>query len=105
MVEPNDGHYRWDGTCLRLRCLIQPRASRNEIIGIHDNRLKIRLTSPPVDGLANARLLSFLAKEFGVTKTQVVLTSGDTSRRKVVSLDNPRQFPRQALIQRPDLNS
>ena len=105
MVEATVGHYRWDGACLRLHCLIQPRASRNEIVGIHDNQLKIRLTSPPVDGLANARLLSFLAKEFGVAKTQVVLISGDTSRRKVVSLNNPKLFPRQTLIQRPDQNT
>ena len=42
---------------IRLRILLQPKASRDQIIGLHDGELKISITAPPVDGTANAHLL------------------------------------------------
>lgn len=65
-----------------LEILVQPRASRNEIIGIQDGALKVRLTSPPVDGAANLTCREFLAKKLGVVKGRVVLVAGDKSRHK-----------------------
>jgi len=61
--------YRWDGDDLILDCHLQPKASRDEFAGLHGERLKIRLTAPPVEGKANAHLLAFLAAAFGVAKT------------------------------------
>jgi len=98
-------HFQWDGKQLRLSCFIQPRASRDEIVGIHDNQLKIRLTSPPVDDAANTRLMNFLAKQFGVTRRQVELISGATSRRKIIIIDRPTKFPREASIRVLDQGS
>ncbi|MGD0585936.1 MAG: DUF167 family protein [Oryzomonas sp.] len=65
---------------------IQPRASKNEVCGIQDNALKIRLTSPPVDGAANKRCREFLAELFDVPKSKVVILSGETSRHKRVRI-------------------
>lgn len=73
-----------DGIILNLH--IQPRASRNEICGIQDNALKVRLTSPPVDGAANKLCCEFLAKLFGVSKSSVNIISGETSRHKRVRI-------------------
>lgn len=73
-----------EGTILELK--VQPRSSRNQIVGLHDNALKIKLTSPPVDGAANRTCRDFLAKTFGVAKTSIELMSGETSRHKVVLL-------------------
>lgn len=67
-----------------LRLYVQPRSSRNQVVGLHDNALKIRLAAPPVDGAANKNCCEFLAKLFGVAKSDVTLVSGDTSRQKRV---------------------
>jgi len=73
-----------DGIIINLH--VQPRASKNEICGIQDKALKIRLTSPPVDGAANKLCCEFLAKLFGVSKSSVELVSGETSRHKRVRI-------------------
>lgn len=97
-MDTSNSHYRWDDTSLLLTCLIQPRASQDEIVGIHDQQLKIRLTSPPVDGKANAQLVAFLAKQFGVAKNKVRLISGESSRRKTLTIETPTKFPERASI-------
>lgn len=85
--------YRWDGEDLILDCHLQPKASSDEFAGLHGERLKIRLTAPPVDGKANAKLLAFLADAFAVSKSQVSLESGQQSRQKRVRIKQPRQLP------------
>jgi uncharacterized protein (TIGR00251 family) len=61
-----------------------PRASRNEIAGVHGDALRVRLTAPPVEGRANEALIAFLAQQLGVRKSQVEIVAGATSRRKVI---------------------
>ena len=61
---------------------VQPRASKNEIIGEQGDALKIRLTSPPVEGAANKLCCEFIAKICGVPKRDVTIQSGDKSRHK-----------------------
>ena len=67
-----------------LRLYVQPRSSRNQVVGLHDNALKIKLAAPPVDGAANKNCCEYLAKLFGVAKSAVTIVSGDTSRKKRV---------------------
>lgn len=73
-----------DGIVLNIH--VQPRASKNQICGIQGEALKIRLTSPPVDGAANKLCREFLAELFGVAKSYVEIISGDTSRHKRVRI-------------------
>ena len=87
------GPARWDGAGLILRVQVQPRASHNEFAGIHAGALKVRLTSPPVDGQANAALITFLAEAFGVAKRQVTLLKGETGRAKQLRIQAPARFP------------
>lgn len=71
-----------EGVVLRLQ--VQPRSSKNQIVGPHGDALKVKLTSPPVDGAANKCCCEFLAKLCGVAKSNVSVVSGETSRRKRV---------------------
>ena len=71
-----------EGEALLLRVFVQPRASRNQFCGIHEGELKLRLTSPPVDGAANECCREFLAKQLKVPKSAITLVSGDSSRHK-----------------------
>jgi uncharacterized protein (TIGR00251 family) len=71
---------------IRFSVVLQPRASRNEITGLHDGALKIRLTSPPVEGAANRSCMKVLAKTLGTNVSSVQIVSGLTNRNKVVEV-------------------
>ncbi|HRE18783.1 MAG TPA: DUF167 family protein [Rhodocyclaceae bacterium] len=72
-----------DGSAL-LHLHIQPGAKTSEVVGLHGEALKLRLAAPPVDGKANAALLTFLAEQLGVAKSSLELLRGETSRQKTV---------------------
>lgn len=83
----------WDNDVLILNLHLQPKASKDEWSGLHGDRLKLRITAPPVDGKANQHLISWLAKEFGVSKTACVLVSGESGRQKKIAISLPQRFP------------
>lgn len=78
---------------ITLAVRVQPRASRDEIGGLHGDRLKVRITAPPVDGAANAHLLRFLAAVCGVPPGRATLLRGQTSRDKLVRIDGVGELP------------
>ena len=67
-----------------LKCWIQPRSSRNAVVGVHGNAIKIALTAPPVDGKANKELIKFLAKYFKLPKNSIQIIAGNSSRNKTI---------------------
>jgi uncharacterized protein (TIGR00251 family) len=69
-----------------LEVLVQPRASRTRVVGVHDGRLKIQLAAPPVDGEANAALVEFLADVLSARRSDVAIERGDAGRRKTVRI-------------------
>lgn len=83
--------------------LIQPKSAKDELVGIHEDRLKIKITAPPVDGKANAHLQKLLGDWFGVAKSKVVIKSGDTGRRKTVIIQGYGALPESiaVLINKP----
>jgi uncharacterized protein (TIGR00251 family) len=85
--------YEWCDGNLLLRVKVQPKASRSEFCELLDDRLKIRISAAPSDGKANQQLVQFLAKQFKVSKSQVRLLSGDTSREKRFMIIAPKQIP------------
>lgn len=71
----------------RLRVALQPRSSRDEVVGIYDDRLKIRLKAPAVEGAANRALVEFVAKLLKISKTRVRLKHGQRSKKKVLIIE------------------
>ncbi|MCP9447227.1 MAG: DUF167 family protein [Nitrospira sp.] len=69
-----------------LRVYLQPKADRTECVGLHGDAVKIRVAAPPVDGLANAELIRFLAERCDIPRSRVSIQSGTTSRQKRVAL-------------------
>ncbi|MBF0425981.1 MAG: YggU family protein [Magnetococcales bacterium] len=69
-----------------LAVQVQPRAAREEIVGLHAGRLKIALHAPPVEGAANVALCAFLAREFHVAKGEVAVIKGEKARTKTVRI-------------------
>jgi len=77
---------RKNGDAVRLTVRLQPRASRNELAGLHGSALRVRVTAPPVDGLANEALIDFLSQALKIPRRNVCIVSGFTSRTKVVEI-------------------
>ena len=71
---------------VNFKVFVQPRAARNQIIGVHDTALKISLTAPPVDGAANRLCRDFLAKTLKLPKGRIEVVGGLKSRRKTVHI-------------------
>ena len=92
--------YHWQGEDLILDCHLQPGAERAEFAGQHGERLKIRISAPPVDGKANDALMRFLADAFAVSRQQVSLLSGQSSRQKRLLIKQPQQLPEDLGISR-----
>lgn len=72
---------------LRLDVLVQPRASRSEVVGMQAGAIKVRLTAPPVEGAANQALIELLAEELSVPRRHVSVVAGLSSRRKTVQVE------------------
>jgi uncharacterized protein (TIGR00251 family) len=75
----------WDDG-VRMEVKVQPRSSRNELVGFQEGVLKVKLTAPPVEGEANQALISFLAEVLGTSKRNVVILRGETARLKLVGV-------------------
>jgi uncharacterized protein (TIGR00251 family) len=77
---------------------VQPRASRNELCGISGNEIKLRLTSPPVDGSANRLCTEYLAELLGIAKSKVRILRGEKSRHKTIKAYNVKKEEITALL-------
>ena len=78
----------WQQTAsgVRLRLRVQPRGSRNRIVGLHGDALKVQITAPPVEGAANEAVRELIAKWLGVPRRTVTIVQGRNSRHKVLEL-------------------
>lgn len=85
----------YEGEDLILRLYIQPKASRDKIVGLHGDELKIAITAPPIDGKANAHLSKYLAKQFKVAKGLITIEKGEQGRHKQVRVKSPIQIPQE----------
>ena len=72
---------------IQFSAYILPRSSRNEISGLRGQALKIKLTSPPVDGQANKMVVKFLSKTLQLTPSRISIVGGTTSRNKTISIE------------------
>lgn len=90
------------GGTLRLQVVVQPRSSRNQIVGPYEGALKIKLTAPPVEGEANQALVAFLAQRLKLPKSQLRLAKGESSRHKTLEISG---LSKQQLLDRLGVKS
>ncbi len=76
----------WKSGCI-LTIKATPRASRNAVLGVESDWLRVALTAPPVDGKANEAIRRFLAEKLDLPRSAVALVSGQTARLKRFSVD------------------
>lgn len=73
-----------DGFVIKIH--VVPNSSKTQVIGEHGDRLKVKIKAPPVDGKANAEVIEFFSKFFGLKKNQVEIIVGETSKSKNILL-------------------
>jgi len=71
-----------------LKVYLQPKSSKNEVVGPHRDGIKVKVTAPPVEGKANEALIRFLAKEFGISPSAVEIIKGLHSREKTLRVSS-----------------
>ena len=86
------------GNSVRFSVHVQPRASSNEVVGLHGTALKVRLQAPPVEGAANEALVALFADRLGVPKRSVRVVAGATSRCKLVEIEGTTEASVRALV-------
>ena len=84
-----------------IKIKLLPRSSKNQIIGKEGDTLKVKVTSPPVDGKANEALIELLAKRLGVSKSNIKIISGRRSKLKTVTISGLSQKEITILLEIP----
>ncbi len=69
-----------------LKIYLQPRASKNQIVGPYRDGIKVKVSSPPVEGKANEELLRFLSKEWKIPLSHIEILRGQRSREKILRI-------------------
>ena len=67
---------------ITFKVYVQPRSSKNEIVGRHGDALKIKLKAPPVDGAANKMCVRFMAECLDLPPSNLAIKSGHGARTK-----------------------
>jgi uncharacterized protein (TIGR00251 family) len=80
-----------------LKVYLQPKSSKNEVVGPYRDGIKVKVNAPPVEGRANEALIRFLAKKFGISPSCIEIIKGLHSRQKTLRisgtiLDEPLDF-------------
>lgn len=80
-----------DAAGVRLAVRVTPKGGRDALAGLvvdarGDERLALKVRAAPADGEANAAVLALLARSFGVAKSAVTLTRGETGREKLIHI-------------------
>jgi len=69
---------------ITLKIYLQPKSSKNEIVGPYRDGIKVKLTAPPIEGKANEALVKFLAKEFKIPPSSIEILKGHHGREKII---------------------
>ncbi len=74
---------------MKIIVRVIPRSKRDEVIYEGEDRYRVRVTAPPLEGRANERVIELLAGYFHTAKRNVVILRGESGRDKVIELALP----------------
>lgn len=72
---------------MKLNVKVQPRSSRNKVVKVSDGEFKVYVTSAPESGKANDAVIELLAEHLSIKKKSIRIILGQTSRNKVIELE------------------
>ena len=74
------------GNSASIKIRVQPKASRNQVVGFTGDTLRLRVTAPPEAGKANQAVIALLSDTLGIAKFRIRIIRGRSSREKLVSI-------------------
>lgn len=83
-----ENFYQLDNQGIKIRIRAVSNSSKNEICGIVESALKVKIKSPAVDNKANEELIKFFSKLLKIPKSAIILKSGSTAKIKTLYIDN-----------------
>ena len=81
---------------LKIQIKVKPNARVSALEKLADGTYAAQLKSLPVDGKANAELVTLVAEHFGCRKSALTIKRGASGRMKLVEVDND-SFPTNRL--------
>jgi uncharacterized protein (TIGR00251 family) len=82
---------RQEGDAVIFKVRVQPRASKNELTGLFEDALRVRVNAPPVEGAANEACRGLLAEKLGVPKSSIEIIRGQGGRNKQIRVAGVRK--------------
>ena len=84
---------------ISLTIHLQPNASKNEVLGMVNEMVKIKISAPPIDNKANKECLKFLSKILCIPKSKLHILKGQKARSKIIQISGiSRDVCRQRII-------
>ena len=80
--------YQISNNVITLKLYVQPGSKKNEIMGLFEGSLKIKLATQPIEGQANLALIKYLSQLLKVPKSKIILKKGEKSRHKIVNVQS-----------------
>ncbi len=77
-------HITEDRGSVTFKVRVQPRSSKNGVVGLYEDALKLRLAAPPLEGKANEACRAYLAELLSVPRSHVEIVAGLASRSKII---------------------
>ena len=74
-----------NGIFLKIKAV--PNSSKNEICGLYEDALKVKIKAPAVENKANEELVKFFSKLLKVPKSSIILKTGGTSKLKTLYIN------------------
>lgn len=73
---------------MKITVLVSPKSKKNAVEDVsgQEGTLRVRTTAAAADNKANFAVIDMLAEHFGVSKSQISIIRGHTSRKKVVEV-------------------
>lgn len=85
-------------TSAKISVRVQARARRDELVGMREGVLLVRVTAPALEGRANQAVCRCLAKQLGVAPSRVTIARGERSRDKLIRVDGVDQATAAAVL-------
>ena len=71
---------------MKIIIKVKSKARQDAIEKINDNNYVVSVKAPPVDGKANAAIITLLAKHFDISPSLLEIISGHMAKVKVVKI-------------------
>lgn len=75
---------------MKMKVYIQPNSKKSGYAGIYDGLPKLKVSAPPASGAANAEIIKIFSKLLNIPKSDIIISSGHTSRLKILDINTDK---------------